>query len=467
MKLSFQGATGCVTGSKYLLEMGGRRLLVDCGMFQERDLLGRNWEPFGFDPRDLDTVLLTHAHLDHCGLLPKLVKEGFRGKIVGTAATLEIAAIVLEDSAHIQLEDVKKKRWRHERQGRKPGHPVVPLYTPEDAKVCEQHFAPAQFDSPTDLGNGLSATFLHVGHILGASAIVVEAKGQAGPIRIMFSGDLGRKNRPLLKDPESPPEMVEYVQVESTYGDKVHEDPMLMEGQLADIINTTRKKGGNVVIPAFAVERSHELLFFLNKLILEKKIAPLPVFFDSPSAISVTEVYRNHPELFGENTSRYVREGHSPFEFPELRLTRSVDQSKAINAYRGGAVIIAGSGMCTGGRIKHHLQFNLPRKESTIVFVGYQAVGTLGRLITEGAKEVRVLGEMLPVVASIARLEGLSGHADRDDIVNWLSGIKDKPRETFVTHGEPKVSAAFAAYLRENMGWNARVPEYREEVTLS
>jgi len=466
VKLSFLGAAGCVTGSKYLLEVGGRRLLVDCGMFQERDLIGRNWEPFPFDPRDVDVVLLTHAHLDHCGLLPKLVKEGFRGKIVGTAATLEITAIVLEDSAHIQVEDVKKKRWRHERQGRKPGHPVVALYTPEDAKVCEQHFSSAAFDQPADLGNGVTASFYNVGHILGASAIVVDAGSRNESRRIMFSGDLGRKGRPLLQDPEPPPERTEYVQIESTYGDKVHEDPAMMERQLADIINRTRKNGGNVVIPAFAVERSHELLFFLNKLMLEKKIEPIPVFFDSPSAISVTEVFQRHAELFDEKTTGYVRDGHSPFEFPSLHLTRSVDQSKAINSQKGGAVIIAGSGMCTGGRIKHHLQFNLPRKESTIVFVGYQAVGTLGRLITEGAKEIRVLGEMVPVVASIARLEGLSGHADRDDIVKWLSGIKDKPRETFVTHGEPKVSVAFAAFLHESLGWNTHVPSYQEQAEL-
>ena len=465
IKLSFLGAAQNVTGSRHLLEADGARVLVDCGLYQERKFLARNWEAFPVSPKKLDAVLLTHAHLDHCGLLPKLVREGFAGPIYCTAATAEIARIVLLDSAHIQEEDAEHKRRRHRKEGRKGPYPVVPLYTVAEAEAALPQFSPVRYEQTVKIASDVEATFCEAGHILGSSMISVQVGNGRKERTILFSGDVGRKNMPIIQDP-SRVKHADYVLVESTYGDRVHPDAEDVENELARVINAAVEAGGNVVIPSFAVERSQDLLYHINELKLAKRIPDLRVFLDSPMAISVTDVFEDHPELFDEEMSRRVGRNRSPFELRKLKMTRTSKESKAINRLRGTSVIIAGSGMCTGGRIKHHLVNNITRPESTILFVGYQAAGTLGRIILDGVEEVRILGQMHPVKARIEQIGGFSAHADRDELLNWLSGLREAPREVFVVHGEAESAERFGRYLRDKKGWNVTVPEYGDKVTL-
>jgi len=465
IKLRFFGAARSVTGSRFCVEVNGLRVLIDCGLYQERELRDRNWEKFPVSPGDIDAVLLTHAHLDHCGLLPKLVKEGFRGRIHCTAATAEIARIILLDSAHIQEEDAEHKRKRHEREGRKGAHPDVPLYTTADADAVTPLFSPVDYGEPVDLGAGVTAKFCDAGHVFGSSTITLTAQTDGQTRRILFSGDVGRKDKPILDDPDAAGE-ADYVLVESTYGDRVHEPTENVEGQLAEIINTAVEAGGNIVIPSFALERSQELLYHLNELLIADRIPHLVTFLDSPMAIRITKVFDEHPELFDEEMARRMKAEMSPFDFPGLKMTMSTAESKAINRIKGSAVIIAGSGMCTGGRIKHHLVQNISRPECTVLFVGYQAEGTLGRHIVAGSREVRIHGEKRQVLARVEQVHGFSAHADRDELVSWLSGLKSPPRQVFVVHGEEAAALAFRDYLTDKTGWPASAPNYLDEVTL-
>jgi metallo-beta-lactamase family protein len=466
IKLSFLGAAQNVTGSRFLVEANGARLLVDCGLYQERELQGRNWDPFPVPPESIDATLLTHAHLDHCGLLPKLVREGFAGPIFCTDATAEIANIVLLDSAHLQEEDAEYKRRRHEREGRRGPYPEVPLYTKEDAEAVTPHFSSIQYERPVQLGDGLKAVYHDAGHILGASNIVLRVEQNGERRSILFSGDVGRRGKPILQDP-APIDEADYVLVESTYGDRLHKDRKDIAEALCDIVTSTKKAGGNIVIPSFAVERAQELLYHLSILLREGRIPQLPVFVDSPMAIRVTEVFEHHPEYFDEEMITLIRRRESPFDLPGLRETRTVEQSKKIAEHKGSAIIIAGAGMCTGGRIKYHLIDNIARKESTILFVGYQAFGTLGRHIVEGAKNVRILGQRYDVKARIAQIHGFSAHADRDELLTWLSSLKRAPRHVFVVHGEPEAARSFSGFLHEKTGWQTSVPQYGHEESLS
>jgi len=465
IKLSFLGAAQNVTGSRYLVEAGGVRFLVDCGLYQEREFRERNWAPFVVPPATLDAVLLTHAHLDHCGLLPKLVREGFKGKIYGTPATAEIAEIMLMDSAKIQQEDAEFKKKRHERDGRKGPYPEIPLYTTEDAQASFPLFSPARYGEPVDLGGGVSATFHDAGHVLGSAMVKVAVSKNGEKRSILFSGDVGRWQKPILCDPTLF-DGADYVVVESTYGDRLHEGSGGIADQLAEVINATLEAGGNIVVPSFALERSQEVLYYLNQLLYKDTIRHMMVFLDSPMAVSLTEVFQHHPELFDKETLELIRQGNSPFDFPGLSMVRTVDESKSINYITGSVMIIAGSGMCTGGRIKYHLVRNITRPESTILFVGYQAVGTLGRQIVDGNKKVRILGRQHPVKARIAQISGFSAHADQSELFRWLSGLKKPPKHLFVTHGEPEVAQKFGNFLKEKMGWEISVPGYRTEVQL-
>jgi metallo-beta-lactamase family protein len=465
INLSFLGAAQNVTGSQYLVEANGVRFLVDCGLYQERELRGRNWDSFAFSPDTLDAVLLTHAHLDHCGLLPKLVREGFRGRIYCTAATADIAEITLLDSASIQEEDAEFKRRRHEREGRRGPYPEIPLYTTSDARACLPLFSPVRYGELIGLREGVAATFYDAGHVLGSSMIKVGFSQNGEERTLLFSGDVGRWNNPILRDPTLF-DGADYVLVESTYGDRLHEGSEAISTKLAEVINSTVEAGGNLVIPSFAIERCQDVLYYLNRLLVEDRIPHLVVFVDSPMAVSVTRVFERHPELFDKEMLELVWQGKSPFDFPGLTMVRTVDESKAVNHIKGSVMIIAGSGMCTGGRIKQHLVTNISRPESCLLFVGYQAVGTLGRQIVDGAKEVRILGKTHPVKARIVQMHGFSAHADRDELFRWLSGFHRPPRHLFVVHGEPEAAWHFADFVRERTGWEISVPKYREQVVL-
>ena len=464
-KITFLGAAQNVTGSQYFVEANNKKFLVDCGLYQERELKGRNWAPFQFEPGRLDAVLLTHAHLDHCGLLPKLARDGFHNSIYCTAATADITRIILLDSANIQEEDAMLKKRRHEREGGKGPYPEIPLYTTHDAEISFPLLTPIQYGETVKMGKNVEATFYDAGHVLGSSMIKLRVQQNGEERIILFSGDIGGWGKPILHDPTLFEE-ADYVLVESTYGDRLLESPEDAASQLAEVINTTVKEGGNIVIPSFALERAQELLYYLNQLLLEDRIPHIMVFVDSPMAVSITDVFQNYSHLFDAEMRGLLKSRKSPFDFPGLKLIRTVDESKAINRIRGSSIIIAGSGMCTGGRIKHHLVTNITKPESTILFVGYQAVGTLGRQIIDGAREVRILGQRYPVRARIIQLNGFSAHADRDQLLKWLSGLRRQPRLIFVTHGEPEISKYFAGFVKEKTGWETSVPRYRDEILL-
>lgn len=465
IKLSFLGAARNVTGSRYLLEIDHTRILVDCGLYQERNLTGRNWAPFPVPPGTIDAVLLTHAHLDHCGLIPKLVREGFQGKIYCTEATSEISRIILLDSAYLQEEDAAFKKRRHKRERRKSPFPEVPLYTVDDARAAISLFSPVKYGETVRVNELVKVTFREAGHVLGSSIIRVEVNHHGETRRLVFSGDVGRWDKPILRDPSVLHE-VDYILVESTYGDRVHKPTADIPDHLADIINSTHKMGGNIIVPSFALERSQEILYYMNQLLIEDRIPHLWVFLDSPMAIKITEVFKRHPELFDEEMSTLVRQNNSPFDFPNLIMTETTDQSKAINHITGTVMIIAGSGMCTGGRIKHHLVSNITRKESTVLFVGYQAIGTLGRQIIDGAKRIRILGQYYPVRARIEQIHGFSSHADRNELLKWLSNLQKAPRRVFVVHGEAESAQRFGKFLTKQTGWKVSVPDYEETVLL-
>jgi metallo-beta-lactamase family protein len=465
IQLSFLGAARNVTGSQYLVEANNLKFLVDCGLYQERELLGRNWGPFLFPPEELDAVLLTHAHLDHCGLLPKLAREGFSRSIYGTGATSEITRIMLLDSGKIQEEDAEFKKRRHRKENRRGPYPEVPLYNKDDAEAVSPLFWSVSYGQTVPVGEGVEATFYDAGHVLGSSMIRLRIEQNGEARTILFSGDIGRRDKPILNDPTLFDE-ADYVVIESTYGDRRLDSPHAAADRLAEVVATTIAKGGNVVIPSFALERSQEILYYLNQFRLDGRIPQNTVFVDSPMAVSVTGVFEHHAELFDREMKELLRQGKSPFDFPGLKLAGTVDESKAINRRRDSVIIIAGSGMCTGGRIKHHLVNNISREESTILFVGYQAVGTLGRQIVEGAKRVRILGQHYPVRAGIVHLNGFSAHADQEGLLRWLSSLHRPPRHVFVTHGEPAASQHLAGLIKSRHGWETTAPSYQQQVLL-
>jgi metallo-beta-lactamase family protein len=465
IKLSFMGAAHGVTGSRYLLETNRITFLVDCGLYQEREFLYRNWEAFRCDPGKLHAVLLTHAHLDHSGLLPKLVSEGFRGKVYCTPATADITKIILLDSAHLQEEDAAYKKKRHMREGRKGPFPEMPLYTVADAENTFPLFSPVEYNQTIDIGHGVEVTFYDAGHVLGSSMIKVRVKQGEERRSIVFSGDIGRWNRPLLHDP-SVFKWTDYIVMESTYGDRQHKGTEEIGDTLAEIVKSTNAAGGNIVVPSFALQRAQEILYYLNQLLMQKRIPPLDVYLDSPMAIKITEVYKRYAGLLDPEMRELINTHHSPFDFPGLKLVETVDESKALNEIKGTVMIIAGAGMCTGGRIKHHLAQNISRPECTVMFVGYQAAGTLGRLILDGVKTVRIHGQQYPVRARITHLQGFSAHADRDELVKWLSNLAVNPRHIFITHGEITAAEEFSKYLHENHNYNSSAPSYGSTVNL-
>jgi metallo-beta-lactamase family protein len=465
IQISFLGAAQNVTGSRYLIEANGKRILVDCGLHQERPFRERDWLDFPVPPKTIDAILLTHAHLDHSGLLPKLVKDGSICRIYCTPETAELCAIVLADSAELQMEDVEFKKKRHKQEGRQGSHPEVPLYDLDDVRKCTTFFSPKPYERTFDIGEGIEATFYDAGHILGSSMVMIKIRQNNEERSIVFTGDMGRKGSPILRDPSFFKD-IDYIVMESTYGDRTHEDRQESIDVLAETINDTVKSGGNIVMPAFVVERSQDILYYLNKLLDSGRIPHLAVFLDSPMAVRVTEVFERHSELFDEEAVQTLLGDHSFFNFSRLHLVSSIAESKSINYIKGTIIIMAGSGMCTGGRIKHHLAANISRKESTILFTGYQAEATLGRLIVSGEQEVRILGKMYQVKAKIVQIDGFSSHADKNDLLNWLSALQKPPRHIFVTHGEVEAASKFADAVKASKGWQVSVPAYLDKVTL-
>jgi metallo-beta-lactamase family protein len=461
LKIQFLGATQQVTGSCFFIEADGLRLLVDCGLFQERAYLGRNWAPFPIPPETIDFVLLTHVHLDHSGLLPKLVRDGFRNKILTTPASADLLPIVLLDAAELQEEDAAYKKKRHQKEGRRSRYPETPLYRVADAEKVNGLVKSVPYNKSLVLKRGVSVRFREAGHILGSAVIELTRKRGKRSTSTIFSGDLGQWNKPLIRDPELI-DKARAVVLESTYGDRDHDDPADIETLLSRIIKETARAGGNVVIPVFAVERAQELMFYLSRLVRNKRIPRLPVFLDSPMATDVTDVFLRHPECLDRETLDLFSSGQSPFQFPGLRYVRSQQDSKAINTLSNPLIIMAGSGMCTGGRIKHHLVNNIGRPESTILFVGYQAVGTLGRQITERPPEVRIFGQARPVRARIEQIHRFSGHADRSTLFRWLGRFRPPLPTLFLTHGDKEVVRGLAVSLRQEKGFEVVVPGYRD-----
>jgi metallo-beta-lactamase family protein len=446
VKLSFHGADRGVTGSCHLLECLGHRVLVDCGLLQGgRELAEENADAFGFDPTAIDCVLLTHAHLDHCGRLPLLVKRGFRGAVIGTAATLELARLVLLDAAHLQEEDARRQLRQMRRHGDEAQ--PSPLYTILNVfSTFERFSTAAEYEKPVQIAPGLRATFFDAGHILGSASILIEGEEQVGLRSILYSGDIGNAGRPLLRRP-SPPARAEIIVMESTYGDRRHRafSDSIEEFYMA--IADAFARGGNVIIPTFALERAQELLFFLRQGVAANRLPPtLQAFLDSPMAISATEIFERHPEALDPTLAQLIHDGQDPFHLPGLHLARETADSMAINRISGGAVIMAGSGMCTGGRVRHHLRHNLWRKEAAVVFVGYAADGTLARRIIDGAQQVNLFGEDIPVRAHIHTINGFSAHADQQELIAWHNQVRGS-RRTFLVHGEEPVMARLAAQL--------------------
>jgi metallo-beta-lactamase family protein len=450
MKLSFHGADHDVTGSCHLLETGDSRILVDCGLFQgSRELNEDNAKPLGFDAAGIDHLLLTHAHLDHCGRIALLARRGFKGEVIATGATRELARIVMLDAAHLQEEDSRRQAMKLSRRGAN-NQAAAPLYTTLDAMHALGRFGrTAAYGTPLEIRPGLRATFFDAGHILGSASVLIECEEAGTTKRVVFSGDLGNAGGPLLNPPRPPP-AADAVIMETTYGDRLHSAHDACVEELYSAILDTFARGGNVVIPTFALERAQEILFFLNRGIAANRLSPaMQVYLDSPMAISATEIFARHPECLKPEATALFQNGQDPFHVPGLHLTRESADSMTINKIGSGAVIMAGSGMCTGGRIRHHLKHNLWRPESSVVFVGYAAAGTPARQIMDGAKSVRFFDEDIAVKARIYSIAGFSAHADQKGLLAWRNVISDV-KTTFLVHGELPTMQTFAKLLTDS-----------------
>ncbi len=459
MKLTFLGANRNVTGSRYCLEVAGKTVMIDCGLVQERDYLSRNWEACPVPHGKVDALVVTHAHLDHIGLIPKFVADGFRGKIFATRPTVALADVILKDSAKIQAEDAKYKRRRHRKEGRTGPHSVVPLYRDKDVEKAIQLLRGVDYRVPTEIVPGIIVTWHDAGHILGSASLEILVRESERERTILFSGDLGQHEKPLIHDPTYF-RNADYVVMESTYGDRDHEAHGNVEDQLESIVNETINRGGNLVIPVFAVERAQEMIFFLSRLVHKSRIPAIPIFLDSPMAYDVTNIFRRFTSWLDDETARVIEADEPPLHFPGLSLTRTVDESKSINRCKQPCIIMAPAGMCNAGRIKHHLRSNVSRAESTILFVGFQAEGTLGRRLVAGEREVRIHGREYQVRARIEYVFGMSGHADRTGLIQWLTHFEQPPRKVFLTHGEEHAAAALKESIESRLGFDVSIPEY-------
>lgn len=451
MRIAFLGAAGTVTGSKYLLDTGQRKVLVDCGLFQGfKQLRLRNWAQLPVDISNIDAVVLTHAHIDHSGYLPLLVRNGFKHHIYCTRATRDLCSILLPDAAHLEEQAAERANRHHYSKH----HPALPLFTVADAEKALTRVRPMDFGSPRDLGGGLKFVFRYAGHILGAAMAQFTGEGKT----ILFSGDLGRPNDPIMRAPEAIEE-ADYLVIESTYGNRKHPEVSAQDA-LCEVITSTAAKGGSVVVPAFTVGRAQLLLYHLYQLKAAKRIPDLPIFLDSPMAINAGEIFLAHPQehrLSAEQAKAVCA---------IARQTQSADESRAIDRMRIPSVIVSASGMATGGRVLHHLRVFAPDPRSAILFTGFQAGGTRGEAMVSGAQSIKIFGEYIPVRARIENLDMLSAHADADEIMAWLGSFRRPPRATFITHGEPEAADALRKRVEEKLKWNCVVPGYRDEFAL-
>ncbi|HJP91255.1 MAG TPA: MBL fold metallo-hydrolase [Pyrinomonadaceae bacterium] len=464
--IEFWGGVGTVTGSKYLVNTDKARVLVDCGLFQGlKELRERNWQEPPFDPRSINAVLITHAHIDHTGYLPRLVQHGFHGPVYCSRGTADLLKILLPDAGRLQEEDADYRNRHHLTKHT----PALPLYTEKDAYASLELVKPlANTGEPLEVAPGIRASFRIAGHILGSSLVLLEvdhAGADGRGLRILFSGDLGHYDQPIIRDP-TPPPACDYLLVESTYGDRLH-DPEDPKVALARIINDAAQRNAPVLIPAFAVGRTQEIVYLIRELEDEKAIPILPVAVDSPMAAATTTAYANRKEEQDEEYTSILTQQRHPLRTHSMSTASSKEESKRLNDAKGARVIISASGMMTGGRVLHHALRLVPDPEATIVFVGYQAAGTTGRRILDGESEVKIMGQRIPVRCRLAKIGGFSAHADWKEVLRWLAGMESGvPRQTFLTHGEPEAANAMAGHIKDKFGWNVHVPQYGERFQL-
>jgi metallo-beta-lactamase family protein len=463
VKISFLGAAQTVTGSMHLVEANSHRVLLDCGMFQgrreESNARNRN---LPFDPKTIDRVILSHAHIDHSGNIPTLCKSGFRGDILCTSATRDLANVMLRDSAHIQMSDAEHMSERNARKGLPP---VEPLYTTDDAEASIKQFVGFAYGRPVPVAPGIAATFYDAGHILGAAITLLEIVEEGRQIRFVFTGDLGRRGLPILRDPQLVPD-IHCLITESTYGNRLHGDITQVEEELRQVIVGAIQRGGKLLIPAFAVERTQEIVYTLHRLIDAGEVPAIPVYVDSPLALDATEIFRLHPEVFDSETSEFIRQREDPFGFHRLRYIRTVEESKKLNDLKGPMVIIAASGMCEAGRILHHLKNNVEDERNTILIVSWQAPNTLGRRLADQETRVRIFGEQYTRRAQVRIINGFSAHADHNDLVWWIGSSKASLQSVFVVHGEPDAAQALATSVRDMGISRVEIPDSGQMVTI-
>ncbi len=453
MILKFLGGVKTVTGSCFYIECNKLKILVESGLYQGEGADEVNRAAFDFQPEEINCIFITHAHLDHSGMLPRIVREGFKGKIITTSATRDLLELMLHDSANIQESDAE---WLTRKAIRAGKHPVLPLYTVDDVKNVIPFFDVKPYDNIFHLGNGIKYRFLDAGHILGSSSLELYYKDSSEEKKIVFSGDIGKKGSPIVRDPFTPPE-ADFVVMESTYGNRLHKTQKESIDEMVEAIKITFKKGGNVFIPSFAVGRTQDLLYILNNLVREGRLYRIDVYLDSPLAEEATKVYLAHPECFDDEAMKFFSIKNTDKSI-KLHFVQSAQESMELNRIKSGIVVIAGSGMCEGGRIRHHLKHNLWRPECSVIFVGFQGKGTLGRRIVDKAKSVHIFGEEIAVKSSIYTINGFSAHADQAELIEWLSGFKDSP-EVFIVHGEEEVAISFGELVNDRFGFITHIPE--------
>ncbi|MBN2286714.1 MAG: MBL fold metallo-hydrolase [Tissierellales bacterium] len=468
MKIKFTGATGVVTGSCHYIEYDGKKILLDCGLFQgKKEIEQLNENNFPFNPEEIDYLILSHAHIDHSGRIPLLVKKGFKGKIYASNPTYDLCTIMLMDSAHIHETEAE---WKSVKAMRKGGDPVEPLYTSEDAQKSLSYFKPILYEQYEEIDELLTIRFTDAGHILGSSIVELWFKEDGKTTKVVFSGDIGMKNKPIIRDPAIV-EKADYLIIESTYGNRLHESPEERVEKLAETILSTIKNRGTVVIPSFAVGRTQEIIYELNQHYdgeseFKREFSKIPVYIDSPLASKATEIFKKNADVFDEEARERIFSGDNPLEFKNLRFTQTVEESKALNLSNEPKVIISASGMCNAGRIRHHLKHNLWKKNSTVIFVGYQAEGTLGRTLKDGVKEVRIFGEDISVKSNIVSIEGFSGHADKDGLLEWISGFKELPKAIFIVHGEEESRKEFSESIQKIYNVETIIPKMNSEYEI-